>query len=54
MLDHLEKKYEKLQDENLNLMVSHLNKPKGTPYCHKLLVNNVLMTKIKQMIKQAK
>ena len=50
----LNKKYERLQDENLLLMIEHLNKPKGTPYSKEIMTNIVLMTKIGQMISQMK
>ena len=54
MEEILNKKYERLQDDNLNLMVEHLNKPKGSPYSKEIITNIVLMTKIGQMISQMK
>jgi hypothetical protein len=51
MEEILNKKYERLQNENLNLMVEHLNKSKGTPFTKRMLTNFVLLTKIGQMIR---
>ena len=54
MLKQLELKYSKLQDQNLSLMIKHLNKPKGTPYSKEILTNHVLLTKIGQLIRKIK
>ena len=54
MEEILNKKYERLQDDNLSLMVDHLNKPEGTPYSMEIITNFVLMTKIEQMLRQMK
>ena len=54
MEEILNKKYERLQDANLNLMVDHLKKPNGTPYSKEIITNFVLLTKIGQMIRATK
>lgn len=52
MLQILENKYGKLQDENLNLMVAKLNGNKEVE--KQLYINYTLLTKIGQMIRNLK
>ena len=54
MEEILNKKYERLQDENLLLMIEHLNKPKGTPFSKEIIINVLLLKKIRQMIQATK